>query len=138
MKTTDGNHRLSGRLCLLPLVVWIIIAAVGYVPTKLLAGWNGVQAMFAAQAMVTAIVYLTLIPAMWQMAGAEKPQQLKIAFKVVAVRFIITLLAIVIVVWQGFVHTTVFLVWSAVAYLMMIKMETLILVKWSNLSECRQ
>ncbi|MHC4444201.1 MAG: hypothetical protein ACYTF1_03395 [Planctomycetota bacterium] len=138
MLTVDGQTVKSRRLYIFPLVTWVILAALGYIPTHLLSGWYGIQAMLIAQSAVVAIVYITMLQAMRQMVSADKPGQFKIALKAGVVRFLLTLLVIVFILWNGGLDATVFLLWAGIAYIVMIKVEAIILIKWGKLLESRQ
>ena len=138
MPMADGAARTSRRLTILPLAVWLLLVVIGYFPTQSLGGRRGVEAMIIAQAVVVGIVYVTLIPAMRQMVIAERAQRFQIALKAGAIRFILTLLVVVVVAWGGTLNKTVFLMWVAIAYIVMIKVETLSLIHWSKRLESQQ
>ena len=133
MPMADGRVISLRRLYILPVAVWILILAAGYFPTQLIAGWCGIQAMIIAQLAVVGIVYVTIIPAMRKMVNAKKSRQFEIALKAGLVRFFLALLVIVVILWSGSVETTVFVIWAAIAYLIMIKIETVMLIKWEAL-----
>ena len=138
MPTANGIARTSWPLTILPLVIWVLLVAIGYFPTQSLGGRRGVEAMVIAQAVVVGIVYVTLIPAMRKMVIAERALRFQIALKAGAIRFILTLLIVLIMAWRCPPNTTIFLVWVAIAYLVMIKLETLALIFWDKRLESQQ
>jgi len=115
-----------------PLAGWLILVLLGYWPTQSLTGGRGIEAMLAAQAMVVVVVYVTLIPAMRQMSRADSKTRFQIAFKAIAQRFLLTLLIAAAIAWKGNLDTTAFLIWVSITYVIMIKIETVILIRWSR------
>jgi hypothetical protein len=88
--------------------------------------------MLTAQILVLFAVYATLVPAMISMARADAPGRLKIGFKAAATRFLFTVGAGGLIAWRGGVDREAFLAWVAIAYVVMIKVETLVLVRWAR------
>jgi len=122
--------RTARRLYLLPLAGWVVMAVAGYLPTQSLSGWRGVEAMIVAQAVVVAIVYATLVPAVRRMAKADAQDRFQHALKAGVIRLMLTLLASVAVAFGSPVEPGAFLIWVGTAYVVMINVETLILVYW--------
>jgi len=120
-----------------PLVAWILLAVVGYMPTRTLGGDGAVRAMLTAQAAVVVVVYGTLAWAMVRMSQAGPSNRYLIAMKAGSIRFVLTLIIGAIIGWRGGIDRTVFLVWVAVAYVVMIMVETLTLISWSRRLESR-
>jgi hypothetical protein len=120
------------RLCLWPAAAWLILAAAGYVPTRHWGGGGGLEAMFAALAVVGVVVYGTMMPSLRRMAELDGPGRLRLGLKVAGVRFALTAAIGVVVAWRGPVQPTVFLVWLGISYLVLIKIETLTLIYWAG------
>lgn len=137
--TNGGAHPRRSRVYLasLPLVGWAVLAAVGYYPTALRGGRAALTAMVAAQAVVVVIVYVTLLLAMGGMVGVGPPERLKLAFKAATVRFVLTLAVVGAVAWRGPLSAPAFLVWAAISYVVMIKVETIALIGWIRILERR-
>jgi hypothetical protein len=122
----------------LPAVVLLFIGGVGYLPTLRIAGRPGVQSMLVALGLVLGAVYATMLRAMRRMALAvDAPQRFKAAFRAGVERFIVTLALAGAIAWRGRVSPGPFLVWVAVSYVVMIKIETVILIRWSRRLENR-
>jgi hypothetical protein len=132
MATADELRRLVGRLFLLPLGGGCLLAMAGYFPTRSLGGQVGVEAMVVAQAVVMAVVYATLVPAMRRMVGADAQGRFRIALKASVIRFLLTVFLASVVAWRGDVDPTAFLVWVGITYVVMIKVETWALIHWSK------
>lgn len=120
-----------------PLVGCVILAAAGYYPTAVLAGQRGLRAMAVAQVVVLAVVYATLVPAMRRLAMATPERRLQVALSAAVVRFVATVFIAAAVAWRGIVDPAVFLIWVGIAYVVMIKIETLSLIAWMRVLEKR-
>jgi hypothetical protein len=120
---TDKPLRTPRKIYLLPAAAALILAAVGYFPTRLLAGRAGLAAMVAAQAIVLVVIYGTLAPALSRMT-ADGAARLRIGLAVGVVRFLLTMLLGAVIVWKSFFVPPVFLIWLAVSYVVLIKVET--------------
>lgn len=115
-----------------PLAAWVLIAVIGYRPTRTLAGWSGLAAMFVAQALVMAVVYATMVPTMRRMRGADAAGRVRLALKAGAIRLILTVALAAMVAWFAVVESVAFLVWVGISYVLMVQLETLTLVYWSR------
>ena len=127
--------RLPWAWLALPLAGWGVLVLIGYWPTRVCGESRGIAAMLTAQVLVVATVYVTLIPAMVKMAGTDAPGRLNAGLKAATLRFLFTLGLMGLVLWRGDVERPIFLVWVAIAYVVMIKCETLVLVRWARLLE---
>ena len=132
MSASDGAVRPKVRLALGPLVCGLVLGAAGYWPTREVGGDEAVTAMIAAVVVVTAVVYATLIPALRRMVRADDKHRLLLGFHVAAVRFIVTLSAAAMIAWRELVEPQAFLIWIAVAYVLMTLVETWVLVCWNR------
>jgi uncharacterized membrane protein len=126
----DERKRVARKLLLLPAMAWVLLAAVGYIPTRSLAGADGVQAMWLAQSLVAAVVMTTLLLAMRRMVGKAPLERFKLAMLAGAVRFLATAGLLTAVAWRGEVHVAVFLLWGAGTYLVMAILEAVALARW--------
>lgn len=132
MVASGEMARVARRLLLLPLASFAVMVAAGYFPTRSLSGSSGTTAMIAAQAVVVTIVYATLLPAMGRMVGADARGRFRVALKAGAIRLMLTLAVISVIAWRGSVEPAAFLTWVAIAYVVMIQVETLALVHWNK------
>lgn len=119
-------------LCLWPAAGWMVLAAVGYLPTRQWGGPGGPGAMIAAQALVVGVVYGTMMPVLRRMATADGPGRLRLGLKVGGIRFLLTAAIGAAVAWRGFTQPAVFLIWLGITYVVMIKIETLALIRWTG------
>jgi len=130
--------RSARRTLAWPLAAWAVLAGAGYLPTRSLRGRSGIEAMLAGQAVVVFIVYATLVPAMRRMARADAAHRLRVFLEAGAMRLILTLPVISLIVWLGGVDPVAFLIWVAIAYVVMVKVATLALVCWHRRLEDRR
>ncbi len=119
-------------MLLWPAAAWAVMAAAGYLPTRWLCGDGGVEAMLAAQGVVGAIVYVTLLPTARRMAAADTAGRLRLGLRASAFRLIATMAVIGAIVLREMVKPAPFLVWAAISYVVMIKVETLVLILWNR------
>ncbi len=120
----------------LPLVGMVVLFVSGYYPTRRLCGDAGTKAMVIAQVLVAAVVYATLLPAARQVSKGG-PAGLKAGLRAGTVRLVLTTALIALVAWRRLAEPRAFLVWTAVAYVVMIKIETLVLLRWGRQAEQR-
>ena len=138
MPMTNEIGRGARRLLLMPMAGWLVMAAGGGLPTQYLGGRSGIEAMVTAQAVVVAVVYTTLLPAMRQMLYADAKARFRIALKAGTTRFILTVLISGVIAWRWLAEPNAFLIWVAIAYVLMIKVETLTLIWWAKKIESQQ
>ncbi len=119
-------------MCLWPAAAWLVLAAAGYVPTRRWGGPGGVEAMIAAQLLVAAVVYGTMVPALRRMAAVDGPGRLRLGLKVGGIRFLLTAAIGAVIAWCRTVQPAAFLIWLGITYVVMIKIETLALIHWSG------
>jgi len=129
---TEREGKLYWRARLLPPLAWAVLAAAGYWPTRSLAGSAGIREMLMAQGLVVAIVYLTLIPSMKIMVHKDVQGRFRVMLLVGVVRFLITVPAAALVAYTYSSDTAAFLIWIAITYVVMIKVETLALLYWNR------
>jgi hypothetical protein len=135
---TEREGKAYWRARLLPPLAWAVLAAAGYWPTSSLAGDTGIREMLMAQGLVVAIVYLTLIPSMKTMVNKDVRARFRVMLLVGVVRFVITVPAAALVAYTYSSDTAAFLVWIAITYVVMIKIETLALLYWNRQLETSQ
>jgi hypothetical protein len=135
MTAAPATDRIGHWLALLPLACGGLLATLGYWPTRSLAGQDGTAAMFAAVALVLTVVYATLLPAMRRMRRAAAGRRFQIALGAGVIRFLATLLVAGGLVWRGMAAPAAFLLWVALAYLVLINVETWALVAWCKRSD---
>lgn len=110
---------------------------IGYWPTRVSAGGEGAAAMLSAVTLVLVVVYATLVPAMWRMGKAEARRRFQIALGAGVIRFLATAAATGLIVWRGLDSPAVFLIWVAIAYVLLIGVETWTLISWTKRLEIR-
>lgn len=120
----------TGRLYVVPLLGWLILVLAGTYPTYRLSGGAAIRDMLLAQAVVVAVIYATLWPAVQRMQGADAALRLKIVLKIMVTRFMFTLAVALAVAWRGSVDRVVFLIWVAITYVILVKVETFVLIRW--------
>lgn len=136
---TTGS-RTTGRRTMLPLLivpvaVSLVLLAIGWRPTLARGGRPAIEAMLAAHAVVLAAMYVTLLPAVNGMRSAGASERFKLAFKAAGQRFIVTLVAAAVVAGGKYVDHRPFLVWVAVAYVVLTLAETVVLARWMREAE---
>ena len=125
----------SGRWLLELLFTWLALAVIGYWPTRMWGGPEAVRSMWAAQLIVVLIVTATSWRAGCIMPKANASGRLKIAFSIACGRFLLTLALAGVCFWQGDFEPRSFMIWLALAYLVMIKIQTIILIRWTRMFE---
>jgi hypothetical protein len=125
-----SNHPVVQRLYLLPTISVAVLMGVGYYPTRRIAGQEGVIAMLVAQALVFIVVMATVLPKIGVFANAKPSSRLKLALKMAAQRMCLAMALGAVIVWRGIVEVDVFLIWMALAYLILVQVETFALYRW--------
>ena len=123
------------RLCLWPLWTTLAMIAIGYWPTAKLVGNEKLDALWAAIALVWLIVSVTLRSGLKRMATAPQTERLKIGMAVGVVRMFATIPIAAVIGFRKLVDPQVFLIWVAISYVVMIKVETIALLRWDKLLE---
>jgi hypothetical protein len=126
----EDRKRTARKLLMLPVAGWMLLAAGGYFPTRSLAGDDGLRAMCLAQSLVVAVVLATLLMAMRRMVGKSPVDRFKAAMLAAAVRFLATAALLAVIAWRGGVQLFAFLLWGAIAYLVMVLLEAVALARW--------
>lgn len=88
--------------------------------------------MIAAQAVVAAVVYGTMVPVVRGMATTDGPGRLRLGLLAAGIRFLLTAAIGAVIAWRGLVQPAVFLIWLGISYLVLIKIETLTLIYWAG------
>ena len=123
-------------LILAPCAAAVVLVVAGAWPTYLWGGTGALIAMCVAVAVVTAIAGVTGAVAVRRMAGAEPAARLTAGLRMGLQRFVLTLGAAALP-WIAAVEIRSYLVWLAIAYLVLSKLETLVLVGWMRTLEKR-
>jgi len=123
------------RLLLWPLWTTLLLAAVGYWPTLRLAGAEKLGAMWMALVVVWLVILITLRAGLTRMASAPQTERLKIGMAVGVVRMFATVPIAGAIAFRKLVDPPVFLIWVALSYVVMIKVETIALLRWDKLLE---
>ena len=130
--TIASPRTTTYRLLPLPAIAVITLAVVGYLPTRSWVGAGGLEAMLAAQGLVLAVVYATLVPGLRRMAAADKPTRLRIGLTLGVVRLLLTIALAAVMVLRELVDRSTFLIWLAIAYVVLIQVETWALIHWTK------
>lgn len=123
-------------LCL-PGMATVVLAAAGCYPTWRIGGRAGVEGMLAGQLLVLLVVYATLLPALWRMVPDEVAGRLHAGLKVGLIRLALTVGAMVVIAWRRWAEPKMFLTWVAIAYVVMAKLETVVLLRWNRVTGAR-
>ena len=132
MPGTREQSPIGWKVGLLPLACCVLLAAIGYLPTQSFGDSGATRAMFVAQFLVVLIVYASFFPAMRRMVEADANRRFLIALKAGMIRLFVTVPAAAIIALQAELDTSVFLIWVAITYVVLIKAETIALVLWSR------
>jgi hypothetical protein len=129
-------HRLAGRylrLFGLTLLLGVIAAAVGFFPTRRLAGEPGVAAMLAGCGVAVLAGWIGGAVACRQ--GGRGPEQINRLLAATALRLFAAVGLALAVALSGLVVLKPFLLWVALAYLVTLAGETALLATWSRHTE---
>ena len=132
---TPSNPKLPWRLRLLPVGGSAALVLLGVYPTLRLSGEDGVRAMLAAQVIVIAVTYATMRMAMRRMRSQPVQRRFQIALAAGVARLFATVAIAAAVAVAGRLRLDAFMIWIVISYVIMIKIETVILVRWSSLLE---
>jgi len=131
-----STAKVPWLLCL-PGMATLVLAAAGCYPTWRIGGRAGVEGMLAGQLLVLLVVYATLLPALWRMVPDEAAGRLQTGLKVGLIRLVLTVGAMVVIAWRRWAEPKVFLTWAAIAYVVMAKLETVVLLRWNRVTGAR-
>ncbi|MGQ9650290.1 MAG: hypothetical protein ACUVXJ_09290 [Phycisphaerae bacterium] len=131
-----STAKLPWLLCL-PGMATLVLAAAGCYPTWRIGGRAGVEGMLAGQLLVLLVVYATLFTALWRMVPDEAVGRLQAGLKVGLIRLVLTVGAMVVIAWRRWAEPKVFLTWVAIAYVVMAKLETVVLLRWNRVTGAR-
>ena len=132
MTAPSEKSSTARRLQLFPLAAWMLLASIGYLPTRSISGPEGVIAMLAAQALVLGIVYATMLWTMHLMAEGDAQSRFRAAWQAGMIRFLLTVSGAALFTFCRFVEHVPFLVWLAISYVLLIKVETLAFIRWGR------
>jgi len=93
--------------------------------------------MAAAVCIVVGVVYATLLVIVRRLARGDPAARLKASLKAAAVRMVLTIVVAGLVAWKAWVKPGPFLVWLAISYVLLIKIETLMLLRRTRPNEKR-
>jgi hypothetical protein len=122
-------------LVLTPPAMSVLMIAIGWQTTQARGGRPAVEAMILAQIVLLAIVYSSLLPILRRMAKADAANRLKLAMRAGGQRFLLTLVAVAVVIVGGWAERRPFLLWIAIGYVVMTLAETIALTRWLNETE---
>jgi hypothetical protein len=125
-------NRGGYRLCLLPALAWLILLVVGYAPTQRWGGDGAPKAMMAAQLLVLAVAYGTMMPSLRRMETLDGSGRLRLGLKVSGIRFLLVAAIGAVIALRSLVQPTAFLIWLGISYVVLTKIETLALIYWTG------
>lgn len=88
--------------------------------------------MMAAQLLVLAVVYGTMMPSLRRMEMLDGSGRLRLGLKVGGIRFLLVAAIGAVIAWRSLVQPTVFLIWLGISYVVLTKIETLTLIYWAG------
>ena len=128
-----STSKVPWLLCL-PGMATVVLAAAGCYPTWRIGGRAGMEGMVAGQLLVVLVVYATLLPALRRMVSDDAAGRLQAGLKVGLIRLVLTVGAMVVIAWRRWAEPKVFLTWVAIAYVVMVKLETVVLLRWNRVT----
>ena len=114
------------------------LAAIGWWPTRRIAGDESVRSMLWAIGLVALIVIVSLRITARRMDGAEAAGRFRIMLAAGLMRMVAIVPLAFGIAWVGDVNVGAFLIWVAIAYIVLIKVETLVLLGWSRRLENKE
>ena len=120
--TTPGAGRRYAWFVALAVVVVAVLAGIGFVPTRRLAGENAVPSMFAGCAigLISAVCAGLLLVAV----GADTPEaRMKRSFLAMVIRLAIIVALAAATVLSGMFSTAPLLLWMGIAYMALLPLE---------------
>ena len=118
------------RLMLIPPALSLVLAGLGLWPTIRLAGAHHVDAMLLGIGIVLASI--TMWMGLARMSRATRPERFQIAMAAGIVRFFASLAVAGFFAWKSIVEPGTLLIWVAISYVLMIKVETLAFIHWDR------
>jgi hypothetical protein len=111
------------RLALLCLLVVLVISAIGYAPTRALAGDTGVWSLLVGMGIALAAGLAGLLPPV--VALRRPPHQRMVGVLTgMAIRFMLTLTLLILALLFGQVSKIALVTWTAIGYLAMLAVDT--------------
>ncbi len=111
----------------LALVTGLVLAAIGYLPTRNLAGTSGVAAMLTGICVGLVSAAAGMVPPILSLHASAIERQ-KSSMIGAGLRFLVTILLTVATVFSGFLPRTPLVLWIAIAYLVLLLVDTWALV----------
>ena len=122
-------------LVLVPLVMTLVMLAIGWQTTQTRGGRRVVEAMILAQGVLLLVVYSSLLPILRKLATADGNTRLKLAMRAGVQRFLMTLVAVGIIIARDWAERRPFLIWIGIGYIVMTLAETIALSRWLQHTE---
>ena len=120
--TTPGAGRRYGWFVAVAVAIVAALAGIGFVPTRRLAGENGIPSMFAGCAigLISAACAGLLLVAV----GADTPEaRMKRSFLAMVIRLAIIVALAAATVLSGMFSTAPLLLWMGIAYMALLPLE---------------
>jgi hypothetical protein len=113
-----------------PLGASVVLATAGWIPTIANSGQLGATAMLVAIGLVLVAVYGTIWWSCLRLPRAPLPSRLVLALRANIVRFFGVLAGTLVIAKATALPLRVLLIWVAIAYVVLIKLETALLLRW--------
>lgn len=116
------------RLVGLIVAVAVLLGAVGIVPTRRIAGDNGIPAMIAGIVGSVLAGSIGLIPAVFARQKAPADRQVAM-LGATSLRMLVTLALVCVLVFGGWFERKTLVTWSAISYVVLLVVETMCVVQ---------
>ncbi len=102
-----------------------VTIAIGYIPTKNIAGVDGVYAMLAGVAISWISSCVGAIPVAYRLSSDQAGNAANAILTATMVRFMVVLMLVAAMVFSGIVDRNVLVLWVGISYLLMLAIDTL-------------
>lgn len=111
------------RLALLSLVATVVVAAIGYLPTRAMAGPGGVHAMAAGVGIALLAALAGLVPPLLSIRHGPR-ERLNGLLAGMAVRFVLLLALLLATMLSGLLDRVPLALWAAIGYIILLAVDT--------------
>jgi hypothetical protein len=111
------------RLALLSATVAVVVAAVGYIPTRALAGPGGIRAMGVGVGIALLAALAGLVPPLLALRHGPR-ERLNGLLAGMAIRFILLLALLLATVLSGLLDKVPLALWAAIGYIILLAVDT--------------
>lgn len=133
MTSTDELRpgKLLVRTAALSLVAAVMIAVLGYYPTRTLAGGGGVTAMLVGLAIALAAALVGLVP---PLLTCRRPPAQRVSGTLggMALRFVVALGLLLSLLFLTELNRAALGIWTVIGYMLLLVVDTIVLVRLSE------